>query len=291
MVQTIGNPLSWGAGAIGAAGGYLADGTGRIGGVAAAEPPVIRDMTTDDIRYALRRGVDDFKALRSDVIFMCLLYPLIGLCLSLFAFNATLAPFLFPMASGFALIGPIAAVGLYEMSRRREAGQPTGWGDAFALLGSPAIGPLVIMGLYLLLIFVLWMLTANLIHAATMGTGTPESLGAFISDVFGTAGGRMMMLIGITVGGLFAALVLAMSVVSIPMLLDREIGLPAAIVTSVRVTLRNPKVIGLWGLIVATGLLVGSIPLFLGLIVVMPILGHASWHLYRRAVVPISATD
>lgn len=287
MVKTIGNPLTWGADAVGRTGSFLADSTGRIGGAdAAIEPPVIRDLSIADLRYALKRGVDDFMALRSDVLFMCLLYPLIGLCLSLFAFNATLAPYLFPMASGFALIGPIAAVGLYEMSRRREAGEDTGWGDAFALFGSPAIGPLVVMGLYLLLVFTLWMLCANLIYRLTLGPGAPESIGAFLGDVFTTPQGHALILIGVPVGGLFAALVLAMSVISIPMLIDRPIGLPQAIVTSIRVTLRNPRVIAIWGLIVAGSLLVGSIPLFMGLIVAMPVLGHASWHLYRRAVEP-----
>ena len=291
MVKTIGNPLTWTAGAVSSAGTYLADTTGRSGGEAAAAPPVIRDMTTEDIRVALRKGLDDFMALRSDVIFMCVLYPLIGLCLSLFAFNASLAPYLFPMASGFALIGPIAAVGRYEMSRLREAGHQTGWGDAFALLRSPAIGPLVVMGLYLLLIFAIWLLCARLIYTFTMGAGPPESIGAFLSDVFTTSGGRAMILLGIPAGGLFALLVLTVSVVSIPMLVDRDVGLPAAVVTSLRVSQRNPKVIGLWGLIVATGLVLGSIPLFLGVSVVMPVLGHASWQLYRRAVEPITQSD
>ncbi|MEM8958401.1 MAG: DUF2189 domain-containing protein [Pseudomonadota bacterium] len=291
MVKTIGNPLTWTAGAVGSAGTYLADTTGRIGGKAAAAPPVIRDMTTDDIRIALRKGLDDFMALRSDVIFMCLLYPLIGLCLSLFTFNAHLAPYLFPMASGFALIGPIGAVGLYEMSRLREAGRPAGWGDAFALLRSPAIGPLVVMGLYLLLIFAMWMLCARLIYTGTMGAEAPASVGAFLTDVFTTPQGRAMVLLGIPAGALFALLVLTVSVVSIPMLVDRDVGLPTAVATSLKVSRRNPKVIGLWGLIVAAGLLLGSIPLFLGLVIVMPVLGHASWHLYRRAVEPIPQPD
>jgi len=288
MVQTIGNPLSWSAKALGSAGGHIAHSAERLGAPESA-PPVIRDLGMDDLRYVLQRGFDDFAALRSDVIFICVLYPIIGLSLTLFAFNSELAPYLFPLASGFALIGPVAAVGLYEMSRRREAGLEASWADGFGLLRSPSMGPILVMGLYLLTIFAFWMLAAGLIYTLTMGPEAPESVTGFFRDVFATPQGRLMILLGIPVGAAFATLVLAISVVSIPMLIDRRISLPQAVVTSLRVCKRNPTVIAVWGLIVAGMLVLGSIPLFLGLIVVMPILGHASWHLYRRAVLPAEA--
>ncbi|MCV6597041.1 MAG: DUF2189 domain-containing protein [Mangrovicoccus sp.] len=285
MVHTIGNPLSWSAQAVGSASSHLAQSAERIG-TRADSPPQIRDLSTEDLWHALIRGFEDFMALRSDVIFICVLYPIIGLCLTLFAFNAALAPYLFPLASGFALIGPIAAIGLYEMSRRREAGETPSWSDGLLVLKSPAMGPILLMGLYLLAIFALWMLTAGLIYQLTMGPEAPASVLGFFRDAFATPEGRLMILLGLPVGAVFAGVVLAISVVSIPLMLDRQISLPEAVVTSLRVCRQNPMVIAAWGLIVAALLVLGSLPLFLGLIVVMPLLGHASWHLYRRAVLP-----
>lgn len=290
MVKTIGNPLSWGAEAVGAASSHIAETTGRIGGEHLA-PPEIQKLKLSDLKVSLQQGFDDFVALRTDVIFMAALYPLIGLCLTVFAFNATLAPSLFPLASGFALIGPVAAIGLYELSRRREAGLSANWGDAFALLRSPSLGPIVVMGFYLLMIFVLWMVVANQIYNFTLGPEAPVSIGAFLTDVFTTGAGWAMIIIGCAVGLVFAAIVLAISVVSFPLLLDRQqIGVPAAVVTSIEVARKNPVVISAWGLIVAVTLMIGTIPLFLGLIVALPVLGHATWHLYRKAVKPVDTT-
>ncbi len=137
-----------------------------------------------------------------------------------------------------------------------------------------------------LALFIVWILTAHGIYFATMGPEAPASIGSFARDVFTTGAGWALLILGCAVGFLFAALVLATSVVSFPLLLDRDVGLPAAVITSMRVAAANPVTIAVWGLIVAAGLVIGSIPFFLGLIVVMPILGHATWHLYRRAVEP-----
>jgi uncharacterized membrane protein len=284
MTQTIGNPLSWSVDAVREAGKHLGSVTGKLGSEAEA-PPQVRRIGMADLREALRKGVDDFAACRSDVAFLCLLYPVMGVTLAYLAFRGDLVPLIFPVMSGFALIGPVAAVGLYEMSRKREMGQPTGWGDAFAVTGSPSFGAIFVLGLILALVFVVWLLAANGIYAVTMGPEAPASLGAFARDVVTTAGGWAMVIVGMAVGFLFAALVLATSVVSFPMLLDRPVGLPVAVVTSIRVATTNPGPIAAWGLLVAVSLALGSLPVFLGLIVVLPVLGHATWHLYRRAVV------
>ncbi|MGB8621467.1 MAG: DUF2189 domain-containing protein [Paracoccaceae bacterium] len=285
MVKTIGNPLSWGAKAFGATARYLTFETEHIGGGRVKTPPEVRSIGLSDISHALRKGVEDFTTFRSDVIFIVFLYPIIGLCMAWLAFNANLVHYVFPLAAGFALVGPLAAIGLFEMSRRREMGRETGWSHVLGVLHSPSIGPIVVMGVYLLLLFVIWMAAANYIHSMTMGPEPAATPMAFLHDMFATRGGWAMIAIQIPVGFVFAAVVLVISVVSFPLMLEHDIGLPMAVVTSVRVARRNPVTIAAWGLIVAVGLALGSLPLFLGLIVVMPILGHANWHLYRRAVV------
>jgi uncharacterized membrane protein len=275
------NPVEWGVDQVRWAGSVLGQ---SVGHRHAAAVPTIRRITLADIRYALARGIDDFAAFRDDVVFLVMLYPLAGLVLARLTFGYDLLPLLFPLASGFALLGPIAAVGLYEMSRRREAGVEVGWADAFAVFRSPAIGSIVLFGLLLLAIFTLWIGVASLIYDLTLGPKPPASIAAFMRDVLTTDMGWTMIGLGVGIGFLFAAFVLAISIVSVPLMLDRDVGLFAAIAASLRAVLASPGPIAVWGLIVAGGLVLGTAPLFLGLIFVMPVLGHASWHLYRRIV-------
>jgi uncharacterized membrane protein len=246
--------------------------------------PAVRRITTSDLEDALRKGIDDFAAYRTDVIFLCLIYPIAGLALLWLSAGYNMLPLVFPLASGFALIGPVAAVGLYEMSRRRERGASVTWMDAFGVIQSPAFGAIFVLGLALLAIFLLWLYAANLIYQATLGPEAPVSVAAFVRDVFTTKAGLEMIVVGVGVGFLFAVLVLAISVVSFPLLLDRDVGLVTAVGTSIRAVAANPETMAIWGLIVAGGLVIGSIPAFLGLIVVVPVLGHATWHLYRKVV-------
>lgn len=290
MTKTIGNPLSWSVRTLRRAGHGAADMTDRMGGDGRAVPEV-RRLSTDDLLDALHAGLDDFKAFRTDVLALVLLYPVMGGLLVWFTLDSDLLHIAFPMLAGFALVGPLAAVGLYEMSRRRERGEQASWGDALDLVFSPVMAPIVMLGVCLLGVFVIWLVVADRIYDLTIGPAPPASIMAFAGAVFGTPAGWAMIAIGMGAGLIFAAVVLAATVVSFPMLIDRNVGLPRAVATSVEVTRRNPQVILTWGLIVAVSLGLGAIPALLGLMVVMPVLGHATWHLYRRAVVWNSPQD
>jgi uncharacterized membrane protein len=287
MTETIRNPIEWGvdqlrhaAAGFGAAGRALE----HIPETLHSPQPRVRRIGWSDLGDALRQGAEDFGACRSDVIFLCAFYPLAGVVLGRLVFGAHLLPLLFPLVAGFALLGPLAAVGLLEMSRRRERGEPVTWATAFGVVQAPSFAAIVMLGLLLLAIFLIWMAVAALIYRATLGPALPTSLGGFLHGVFATAPGWAMIGIGIGVGFLFAVLVLSVSVVSFALLLDRDAGLDTAVSTSIRVVAENPATMAAWGLIIAAGLVVGSLPLLLGLVVVFPILGHATWHLYRKAV-------
>jgi len=246
--------------------------------------PEVRHIGIADLRSALAKGFDDLGAFRTDVVFLCVIYPLIGLLLARMASGYMLLPLIFPLASGFALVGPFAGVGLNEMSRRREQNLSTTWADNFAVLRSPALGQILLLGIGLIGLLVLWLIAAQAIYDATLGPEAPVSIAAFAQDVLGTADGWTMIVVGLAVGFLFALLVLTISAVAFPMMLDRYVTIDIAIRTSARVVMENKATMAAWGLIVAALLVIGSIPALLGLIVVMPVLGHATWHLYRAAV-------
>ena len=246
--------------------------------------PVVRRIELADLKDVLARGISDFAAYRTDVMVLCVIYPVAGLLLAWLAFGYDLLQLVFPLAFGFALIGPVAAVGLYEISRRREQGIEITWADAFGVVRAPAFGAILVLGLVLLAMLLLWLAAAQGVYVMTLGPEPPASLGAFARDVLTTRAGWALVAVGVGVGALFAVLVLTISVVSFPLLLDRNVGLYAAVATSVRAVATNPGPMAVWGLIVAGALAVGSIPLLLGLIVVIPVLGHATWHLYRKVV-------
>jgi uncharacterized membrane protein len=281
MPKTIGNPLSWTMGALGSAAGYA---TVVVAPARETAPPVTRRLTMADLRTALAKGWEDLAAMRSDVMFACMLYPLMGAVLLGLATQGAMTHLLFPVLSGFALVGPVAGLGLYELSRRREAGLPVSWGAMFDVLRSPRFPRIVMLALFNAVIFMAWLLLADAIHAATLGSERVLSLGALLSEAVSTPAGWAMIVIGTGVGFLLAAAVLAVSAVSFPLLLDRDVSLPLAVMTSVRVAWENPAVIAAWGLIVAGLLAAGILPVLLGLVVVLPVLGHATWHLYRAAV-------
>lgn len=247
-------------------------------------PPRVRRIGAADIGDALAQGLKDFAACRTDVVFLCLIYPVAGLVISRMAFDHGMVALIFPLVAGFALIAPLFGVGLYEMSRRRDCGLETGWTDAFGVVRAPAIGAILVLGLLLLALFCLWLFAAYFLYTVTLGPDAPVSAAAFARDALTTPEGWTMIGAGMAVGFLFALVVLIISVVSFPLLLDRNVGVGTAIATSVQAVRTNPGPMAMWGLIIASALLLGAIPLLVGLAVVLPVLGHATWHLYRKVV-------
>ncbi len=247
-------------------------------------PPRLRRLAMEDLAAALRAGRADFLATPTQLLFLCVIYPAFGFVIARAAAGDGLLPLVWPLVSGFALVGPLAALGLYEISRRREAGEATSWLDCFRVLQSPALPAILGMGVIMAAVFALWLLTARGIFMLTLGDVAHAGFGALLAAVFGSAGGWALLLLGNLAGFAFAVLVLAISAFSFPMLLDRHVTLGTAIGTSWRAFQDNPRVMLGWGLVVAVGLAAGMATLFVGLAVTLPILGHATWHLYRRAV-------
>jgi uncharacterized membrane protein len=244
--------------------------------------PVIRRIGRADLWDSLKKGYEDFLAMPSHLVFLGLIYPVA--CVALAMTNAFYL--LYPLASGFALLGPVAAIGLYEISRRRELGLETNWRHAFDVFWSPAIPSIIALGILLMIIFLCWLTTANILYTRLFGEADPESYWSFLQEVLTTPHGWALAVVGNATGFVFAVIVLSISVVSFPLLLDRDVGAAVAIETSIRAVLANPVMMAVWGLIVTAHLMIGFVTLLVGLAVVIPVLGHSTWHLYRRVVGP-----
>jgi uncharacterized membrane protein len=246
-------------------------------------PILVRTIGPADLRDALAKGFDDFKAMPTFALFLVIIYPVIGLILFSVVFESDLLPLAFPLIAGFTLIGPFAAIGLYQLSRLREQGLGVSW-EAMNLHRTPSFGAIVTLGIVLMAIFVAWLATAQAIYHLIFGSAVPASIGEFARQVFTTSAGWTLIIVGCGVGFVFAAVVLAISVMSFPMLLDKNVDVGTAVQTSIRAVLANPMTMAMWGLIVAGGLAIGFLPFFVGLAIVLPVLGHATWHLYRKVV-------
>jgi len=253
----------------------------------ARELPAVQSISPSDLKEVLAKGLDDFRAMPTHVIFLSLIYPIAGLAIIRLSFGYEVVPMLYPLVAGFALVGPFAAIGLYELSRRRELGLDTSWKHAFDIVHSPSLRAIAALGLILVAIFGVWLAVAHGLYVAHFGEDErPLALGEFVRRVLSTPEGQSLIVTGNAVGFLFALLAFALSAVSFPLLLDRNVGMAVAIVTSVKAILKNPFTMALWGLIVAFGLALGALPFLFGLAVAMPVLGHSTWHLYRKVVAP-----
>jgi len=284
-VPTIRNPVEWTvdqARHVADAVGATAADVQRAESLPPGTLPAVAEIGVADLWEALSKGIADFAAARTDVMLLCLFYPAMGLVLGRLASGADTMPLLFPLISGFALVAPFVAVGLYEMSRQREQGRELRWATVFEVVNSPSFGAIVTLGAILTVIFLLWLSAAEAIYGFTLGPAQPTSILSFMVDVLTKPSGWAMAAIGIGVGFVFALVVFSISVVSFPLLLDRDVGLGTAVWTSARATVANPLPMAVWAMIIAIGLVIGSLPFLLGLSIVLPVLGHASWHLYRK---------
>jgi uncharacterized membrane protein len=247
---------------------------------------VVRKIGLSDLSDALRLGWEDFKAIPTHAVVLCLIYPVLGLVIFRAVLGHSLLPLLFPLAAGFTLIGPFAGLGLYELSRRRERGEQPGAWDAMHVLRAPSFGAILELGAALLVLFGVWIAAADAIYIWTFGYAAAASIPDFATRVLTTPEGWTLIIVGCAVGFFFAVAALCISVVSFPLKLDRHATAIDAVRTSLRAVRLNPVPMAAWGLIVAGLLAIGSLPAFVGLCVVLPVLGHASWHLYRRVVEP-----
>src|SRR6266849_3071925 len=254
--------------------------------VGIVSPFVIRKISLSDLSGALRLGWEDFKAVPSHAIILCVIYPVLGLVLFRMVLGHSVLPLLFPLAAGFTLIGPFAALGLYELSRRRQRGEEAAAWDAIHVLRAPSFGAMLELGTLLLVLFIVWIAAADAIYIATFGHAPAASLPDFATRVLTAPEGWLLIIVGCGVGFLFAVVALCVSVVSFPLMLDRHATAIDAIRTSLRAVIKNPLAMAAWGLIVAALLVIGSLPFFVGLAVVLPVLGHATWHVYRKVVEP-----
>jgi uncharacterized membrane protein len=245
--------------------------------------PSIRKIRLADLGEVLAKGFSDFLAMPTHSIFLIIIYPIAGLILLRLTFGYDMLPVIFPLVAGFALLGPLAAIGLYELSRRRELGLSSS-GKALPSFDPQRLWSVTALGLLLMIVFVAWLGAAMMIYRSTFGTWMPGSIMEFAGKLFSTSSGLNLILTGCGVGFLFALTSFAISVASFPMLLDRPASVGAAILTSIRAVAANPVPMGAWGLLVATALLIGSLPVLVGLAVVLPVLGHSTWHLYRKLV-------
>ena len=255
----------------------------RTAGRRTAKIPV-RQITDDDLKIALRQGLDDFLDLRGDLFFAGLIYTLIGIAAVVMTTNMPLLPFFFPVVAGVGLLGPVAAVGFYELARRREAHQEVHWFNFMDVRKRPTVDDMGMVAGLLLVIFVAWLIAAGILYAFLFGWVPPQSIAQFLGQVFTTPRGWALIAIGGAVGVVFGWSVLALSVVSLPMLVDCNVSASEAVSTSWRAAHANKGELFRWGVVVTLLLALGSIPLFVGLAFVLPWLGYSTWHLYTRLV-------
>ncbi len=247
--------------------------------------PDIRDMRIGDLATALRNGWADFRNKPAFGLFFAAVYVVGGWAIYLLLFQAHLEWLAIPLTFGFPLIGPFLAVGLYEVSRRLEA-KDSDWSarDIFAVIWRQRLRQLPSMAWVIIIYFLFWSFFAHMLFALFLGPSALTNVTSSYVYLLEPEG-LSMMLAGSAFGAVFAFVLFALTVVSLPLLLDREVDFVTAIITSIAVIRQNPKVMLAWAATISGLTFLAMVPGLLGLLFVLPILGHASWHIYRLATV------
>jgi len=248
--------------------------------------PKVRDISGSDIAEAFARGLADFRATPQYGLFFGGFYALGGLFLVWLTLWTGLGYLTYPFAAGFALLGPFIAVGCYEVSRRREAGLPLDWRSVLGVVFDQSRRELGWMAFVTLFIFIVWMYQIRMLLVLCLGFKNFVSFQEFVHVVMTTPEGWLFLALGHFDGAFLSLVSFSLTVVSFPLLLDRDVDFITAMITSVKAVFANPLTMIVWAAIVTGLMLLAVIPAFLGLFVVLPVLGHTTWHLYRRLVAP-----
>ena len=250
--------------------------------------PEVNTMTVDDLKAALNQGLSDFARAPLYGFFFGGVFALAGILIVLAVARWHMSWMVYPIAIGFPLIGPFAAVGLYEVSRRLANGEPLSWGSVLGFVWRQRFRELSWMAFVMLFIFWIWMYQIRLLIAIVLGRMSFSTLDRFLEIVFTTPTGWLFLAIGHVVGAILSMILFCTTVVSIPLLMERDVDIVTAMITSFKVVIASPVVMIGWGVFVTLAVIAGTLPMFLGLVIVLPILGHATWHLYKRAVKPLA---
>ena len=245
----------------------------------------VRTIALNDLWQSLKEGYDDFNATPAVGMFLTvLLFLLFALLLTLSLVGKNLHYLAFPIVAGFTLIGPVVSVGLFEMSRRREHGLDVSWRSTFDFVHSASFAPILALSLVMMVLYVGWLFSAEFLFFGLFGDDPPVSASDFVTQLVTTRRGAGLIVYGTLLGFIFAFTALAISVVAFPLVLDRPASAATAVAISIRAVTSNLVVMAVWGLIVVVLLVAGAIVFLIGLAAVLPILGHATWHLYRKVV-------
>ncbi|WP_413718140.1 DUF2189 domain-containing protein [Silicimonas sp. MF1-12-2] len=249
--------------------------------------PKVNKVTSEDITASLRAGFSDFLARPFMSGFFGLFYTVFGLLFVWCLVWLGMIWMIIPAAVGFPLVAPFAAAGLYEMSRRLQREESFGWSDILAVMANQRKREMGWMAFVTLFIFWVWMYQVRLWLAIILQDASFSDFDGFLNTVFFTPQGWTFLAVGTCVGAFLSAVLFSVTVVAMPLLLDRETDFVTAMLTSIRVVTENPLVMLTWAAIISVTMLLSLVPAFLGLIFTLPILGHTTWHLYQRAVPPV----
>lgn len=245
--------------------------------------PEVKSITKDDIRAAMKAGMTDFQRAPIYGLFFGAVFSIFGIAITWALYQGEASYWIFPLAAGFPLLGPFLAVGIYEVSRRLEAGEPLSWGPVLMAGFRQGNSQLPFFAVFSVFAFLVWIVLARVIFAVSFGTAPMTNVMTSFSILF-TGSGLVMFVVGTIVGAALAALLFSVSVVGVPLLLDRDIDAVTAMITSFMATVENREAMMFWAMLVVVATVAAMLPLFLGMIIVFPALGHVSWHVYRKVI-------